>query len=361
MSTLKCGVIGCGVIGPLHIKCLQQIENVEVTWACDLDAAKTAKVAEEFGIPQQTTDYPEVLRDPAVSAVCVCTDHASHIPITEAALDAGKHVLCEKALGSSRDGLATMLAAHERHPELVFCGVFQHRFDAVYRQLKQLIDDGTLGTVLTAGVQVRCKRTNEYYQSGGWRGTWDGEGGAVLINQAIHFIDVLNWIMGGVTAVCGGYANLTHQDVIETEDTATAALRFKNGALGTIEATCSSNLGWETTISVHGSAGGIDVRDGKLLKVAFAAEAVQNQVEERFATCAEREQEALGKSYYGPSHGSQIADFVEAVREQRPPFVTAASARHTVELVLAVYESSRGGKWIELPAQPAAAQQRSSR
>ncbi len=347
-NTINCGIIGCGNISATHAGSLKKTEGAQLTWVCDLVSGKAAALAEKFDVPNQTTDYRVMLADPDLVCVHVCTDHASHAELSAAALDAGKHVICEKALGSSVEGLEIMLAARRRNPNQVFCGVFQHRFDAVYRQLKRLVDDGTFGTILTAGVQIRCLRTADYYQSGDWRGTWDGEGGGVLINQAIHFVDALVWIMGGVDAVCGAYTNLTHKGVIETEDTVTASLRFRNGAVGTLEATSSSNIDWEPTISIHGSEGAVEVRNGKVFKIVFQDESVQAEVTEAFATCVEQEKECLGKSYYGPSHGSQIADFIESVRDGREPFVTAESARHTVDLVLAVYESSRQGKWIQI-------------
>jgi predicted dehydrogenase len=243
-----------------------------------------------------------------------------------------------------------MLEAHRRHPEPVFACVFQHRFDSVYRYIKRLIEEGALGTLLTAGVQVRCLRTDEYYQADRWRGTWAEEGGAVLINQAIHFIDSLVWIMGGVETLSGFYTNRTHAESMETEDTATAALTFRSGALGTIEATCSSHLGWENTLSFHGTEGALDVRQGESLKVAFADEALQERVTAELAACRDEKQVEAGKSYYGPSHPSQIRDFVESIREGRAPYVTPASASHTVEVVLGIYRSHREGRRVRLPS-----------
>ena len=347
-KTIRCGVIGCGVIGPLHVESLQRLEGVEVTWACDLVADKARQVAAKYRVPQVTTDYRQVLADPAVDCVHVCTDHASHAPISIAALAHGKHVICEKALTANRGGLEAMLAAHARRPEVVFCGVFQHRFDPVFRHVKQLVDDGRLGTILTAAAQVRCLRTAEYYRSGAWRGTWRDEGGGVLINQAIHYVDMLLWLMGGATAVAGAFANLTHQGVIEVEDAVTASLRFRNGALGTIEATASSHLDWETNIAVHGTVGSVEVRNENPLKVVFQDKAVEARVVQELADCGKPPAPEAGKLYYGPGHPSQIADFIEAVRTGRPPFVTAQAARHAVDVVLAVYESSRRGAWVIL-------------
>lgn len=347
-DTIRCGIIGCGVIGPAHIESYQRLENVQVTWVCDLVEEKARKAAAKYGIANVTTDFREVLADPAVDAVSVCTDHASHSPITVAALDAGKHVLCEKALAATAAGMDAMFAAHERRPDLVFSGVFQHRFDASFQYLKRLVSEGAFGQILTGGVQVRCFRSKEYYRADEWRGTWAKEGGSVLINQAIHFIDSLVWIMDGVESLCGTHRNLTHGDSMETEDTAVAVLKFRSGALGTVEATCSSHLSWEPTISIHGSDGSIEVRNGATLKVRFADAATEQRVKADFASLSDQARIEAGKSYYGPNHPTQIEDFILAIREKRAPFVEARSARHTVDVVLAIYESHRTGRWVTL-------------
>jgi len=349
MQKIRVGIIGCGVVAPSHVKCYRKIEGVELAWACDLIKKKAKALAQKYQIEKVTADYRDVMADPDVTCVSVCTDHASHAPITVAALKAGKHVLCEKALAASTKGLNAMMAAHRRQPRLVFAGVFQHHFDAIYRHMQSLVKMNAFGTILTAAVQVRCKRTNAYYQADKWRGTWAKEGGAVLINQAIHYIDILVWIMGGVDSVCGVYANLTHKGVIETEDTATAALRFRCGAVGTIEATCSSHLNWEPTISIHGSEGSIDLRGDQPIKVIFADKAREKAVKAELAAAVNTPGELLGKSYYGTGHPAQIEDFVSAIREKRKPLIPAALARHTVDVVLGIFQSHRSRKWVKIP------------
>jgi predicted dehydrogenase len=346
---LTVGIIGCGVIAPAHIESYQLLPGVRVRWACDLIRRKADAVAQRYAIPNVCTDFHAVVRDPAVDAISVCTDHASHAPITAAALRAGKHVLCEKALAANAVGLRQMFRAHAARPDLVFSGVFQHRFDPAMQYLKRLVEQGAFGTILTADMHMRCLRTADYYKADTWRGTWAKEGGAVLINQAIHFIDLLVWIMGGVAALTGAHANLTHNGVIETEDTAVAALRFRNGALGVIDATCSSNIAWEHTLEIHGAAGAIEWRNGQALKVAFASAARTAQVTKTLAACIEEQRIRGAKAHYGAGHPAQIADFVRAIRAQRAPFVPAAAARHTVEVVLAIYAAQQQRRWITLP------------
>lgn len=259
MQPIRIGIIGCGVIAPTHAACYRQHPaQAQLTWACDLDPARAGALAEKFEIPQTTTDYRQLLAAADVDLVSICTDHASHAPIACAALDAGKHVLCEKALAHQTEGLDAMLQAAERHPGQVFAGVFQHRHEPVNQMLRDIIQSGALGTMLTAAMQIRCWRSPAYYRGDAWRGTWAQEGGAVLINQAIHYVDLLQWLMGGVRTVSGTYANRAHQDCMETEDAVTAALTFASGAVGTLEATCASHLGWEPSLHFHCTEGSCD-------------------------------------------------------------------------------------------------------
>lgn len=348
-STIRVGIIGCGVIGPVHAESYQLIPGVEVAWVCDLVEAKARNLAEKLSIPGVTTDYNEVLADPKLDAISVCTDHAGHVPITVAALAAGKHVLCEKALAADAAGLDAIMAAARRRPELVFSGVFQHRFDPAVRTLKRLADEGAFGRLLSAGVQVRCHRSREYYEADQWRGTWAKEGGGVLINQAIHFLDAMAWIMGGAESVCGAHANLTHDGVMETEDTAVAAVQYRSGVLGAIEATCSSHLGWETVLSLHGSQGSVELcSDHRLNKIQFADPALTPLVQTELSGGHDQMKVVSARTHYGTSHPLQIADFVEAVRQGRPPFVSGREARHAVDIVLAIYESHRRHGWVKV-------------
>ncbi|MHC4885497.1 MAG: Gfo/Idh/MocA family protein [Planctomycetota bacterium] len=345
-ADVNVAIIGCGVIGPTHAEAFSRLEGVNRVVACDLEEAKAKKLAEEYGFARISTDVSEVFAAADVDAVSICTDHASHSALSIAALKAGKHVLCEKSLAASKEGLDAMLAAHESCPELVFSGIFQHRFEAINRILKRLVEEKAFGTLLTAGVQHRCLRTDAYYRADAWRGTWEQEGGSVLVNQAIHYVDLLGWIMGGVESLSGSHANFTHTDTIETEDTAVASLRFRNGALGTLEATCSSHLGWENKLFIHGSTGSIEINGMTPTKVEFEDAEQAERIRAELASCNEDAAAAEGKDYYGGGHPGQIADFVAAIREKRPPFVPAAEARHAVDIALAIYRSHKEGGWV---------------
>ncbi|MBN2002224.1 MAG: Gfo/Idh/MocA family oxidoreductase [Anaerolineae bacterium] len=345
-TPLRCGILGCGVIAPLHIESFRRRPAVEVMWLCDVVESKARDLAEKYAIPHVTGEYQTVLDNPEVDCVSICTPHHTHVPISVAALRAGKHVLCEKPLATRAADLDALVDAVHAHPDLVFSGVFQHRFDRVYQYARRLVQEGTFGTLLTAHLNMQCLRTAEYYQADAWRGTWAEEGGSLMINQSIHFVDVLNWIMGGVEALCASYENRTHQNVIETEDTLAATLRFKNGALGSITATSSSFLSWEPTFTFHGTKGTLEICNGKVTRADFSDGATAQHILQELTDADEARPVGVGKVYYGPSHISQISDFVDAIREQRPPFIPVEAARVAVDLVLGMYRSAREKTWV---------------
>jgi UDP-N-acetyl-2-amino-2-deoxyglucuronate dehydrogenase len=348
MKNLNCAVIGCGVIAPSHIESFQKMDNVTISWFCDLDISKAESLADKYGVPNVSDDYHQVMKDSDVDCIAICTDHASHSPIAVAALNAGKHVLCEKALSSTTAGLDAMIEAHRQNSELVFAGVFQNRYIPIYGALKKLIADNAFGDLLTVNMHMYCLRTDEYYHSDCWRGTWAEEGGSLMVNQAIHFVDILNWVTGGISSISANFANITHGNSIETEDTVAVSIGFKNGALGTISASSSSNvLGWDPTFFINGTDASLDIRCGEITRLV--CDNAKREQEIRNALVSESlTSETSAKSYYGPSHMMVIDDFIDAIRNEHDPFVTAESARDAVDISLAIYQSHHEGRRIAL-------------
>jgi len=172
----------------------------------------------------------------------------------------------------------------------------------------------------------------------------------VLINQAIHFVDQVQWIMGGVEAVSAACANLGHQGVTETEDTLTAALRFRGGALGTIDVTSASHLSWDNGVTFYGTAGTIEIRNDQLHRLQCADAELEQALRARIEAAQHKTGVDVAAEHYGKGHLAQVRDFVAAVRDDRPPYCTAHSAAATARLVFAAYESARERRWIELPA-----------
>lgn len=339
-KTVNIGIIGCGVIAPSHIESYQLDPNVKVIWACDLVKSKADAVADKYGIPNRTVSAAEVFADPKVDAVSICTSHYTHAMLCEQALAAGKDVICEKALSSNRAGLNKMLKAADKYPDRIFAGIFQHRYNPLFQTLRELVSEGAFGKVITSAMQHRCLRTADYYNSAAWRGTWDQEGGGVLINQAIHYLDLFQWIMGGVKDVAGFFANQMHRDTIETEDTIVGAIRFKNGALGTIEASNATVIDWETTIEITGTEGAVEIRDDQIRKSVFKNKAFADRLVAAHKAIEKATAGKIGKNYYGYGHPAQLADFVKAVRTRKPPFVTVKDAVEAPKLVMDLYRAS---------------------
>lgn len=336
-KTIHIGIIGCGIIAPTHITAFQAVPNVQVKTLCDLVPEKANALAAQYNIEHVTEKAEDIFNDPEIDAVATCTDHESHAWLSIAALKAGKHVICEKPLSSSKENMDTMIAEWKKHPELVFAGIFQNRFTRSVLLAKELLEDARFGKILNAHMSMQCLRTDEYYAWDRWRGTWQQEGGSVMMNQAIHSIDIFQWLMGGVKEVHGLYANLSHWKSIETEDTAVAMLIFNNDALGTFNTTSASHLDWEIMTSIFGVDSTLELKDNELLRFVSKDKEFEREYIERFN--AKQEDELLNreKYYYGSGHPAQIRDFIDAIRENRAPFITAEDARKAVDIAQKIY------------------------
>ncbi len=347
-ETLKYAVIGCGSVGPVHADAVARLQNADLVAVCDLLPERAERAADQFDT-EPYTNFERMLEAAKPDVVSICTPHHNHAALTVTCLEAGVHVLCEKPLALSREQMDRMTEAARREGRLLG-GVFQHRFDPVTRVIKRATQQGLFGQALNAGAYIRCYRGEDYYSSGEWRGTWAGEGGAVLINQAIHSIDVMQWLAGPARSVFGRHANLQLAGTIETEDTACAFVEFQSGAIGTIEATCSSHLDFASGMHFYGTRGSFRLNTGgsdELEYLELADEERTERLQAMLNAATRDESQTVGKACYGNSHQRQIADFVDAVLEGRQPAVTGQDARHAVEIVLAVYESARLGRPVE--------------
>jgi UDP-N-acetyl-2-amino-2-deoxyglucuronate dehydrogenase len=242
--------------------------------------------------------------------------------------------------------------------------ISQHRFDAGLHELRQLLDSGALGSLLLGEASTKWYRTQGYYDSAAWRGTWDLDGGS-LMNQGIHYVDLLRWCMGPVTEVTAICATEAHE--VEVEDTALAIVKFASGALGTIVSSTAVYPGFNQRLEITGTSGTVTVENGRIARRALNP---QNDPQRSAAgapsapggsgpggTASAGTDEAA--SYAGgidpASHAAQLADLLTAIDEGRPPSVTAQDGRNVLEIVCAVYESARDGRPVVLPAAPAPA------
>jgi predicted dehydrogenase len=365
---VRFGIVGCGAIGPTHAAALLQIADARLVAVADVETARAADLAGRSGDPSVyggEDGYARLLADPTVDAVCVCTPSGLHGDHAAAALEAGKHVLVEKPMEISLPACDRMIAAADAMGKKLAV-VSQHRFDPGTLQLKAALDEGRLGRIVLAEARVHWYRTQQYYDSGAWRGTWDLDGGGALMNQGIHTVDLLQWLVGGVRSLSGAIRIAAAHERIEVEDVAVAALDFVNDAVGTLTATTAAYDGYPVRIDIFGTDGSAtlegDVLQRLLLKSgesftagedAAAAHAVsvarggtasvKHEAAERAATPAP----AAGTAW-GDSHRAQIEDFIAAIRTDGAPLIDGRAGRKPVEIILGVYRSARSGQAVTI-------------
>ena len=327
-QAVKFAVIGLGR-GRGHCKAVQATAGAELVAVADLSEERGKAASQEYGVPWYR-DYKEMLRRDDLDVAVVCVPSGLHGEVGIECARAGKHVLCEKPLEITVEKCRAIVDACRGAGVRLGVG-FQNRFNPAVRRVKKVIDEGRLGRLLIGEARLKWYRTQEYYDQGGWRGTWRLDGGGALMNQAVHSIDLLQWFAGRVRTVLGHWATLNHR--IETEDTGMGILRFENGAVGTIFATTCSNPNLGTEIALHGTDGTIILRDGKVATAALKG------VEDAAAYI-----ESIPLS--GPN--DLIQDMVEAVRTGRDPWITGEDASHSVEIVTGIYESANAGRPFDL-------------
>jgi predicted dehydrogenase len=317
--------------------------------ACFSEPIETADqfAAEQGCRPYHTLDA--MLQDPAVDVVVIGTPSGAHLEPAVAAARAGKHVVVEKPLEITLARCDKILRECER-AGVTLSAIFQARFSEASQALKRAVDAGRFGRLTLAEAYVKWFRTQAYYDSGQWRGTWQLDGGGALMNQAIHTVDLLTWLMGPVAEVRAHTATLAHER-IAVEDTAVATLQFANGALGVIEATTAAYPGYAKRIEVHGSEGSAALEDESLVTWDFAKRARSDDAIMRRMN--QPKGHAGGASdpasigHHG--HAEQFRDVVEAIRTGRRPAVDGHEGRRSVEIILAVYKAAESGRTVRLP------------
>jgi predicted dehydrogenase len=249
MKKLHFGIVGVGNIAPLHALAIQALPEAELVAVVTRNAERGQAFTEKYGGVWQP-DYAELLQRPEVDAVAICTPHDLHAPMAIAAALAGKHVLCEKPMARTTAECDAMIEACDR-AGVTLGVVFQSRFEPLSLQLKRLLDEKTLGRILWSSANTIWYRSDDYYRSGLWRGTWAHEGGGVLINQAIHAIDLMLWLTGMPDRVTAQTRTLNH--AIEVEDGVIAMLEYADNRLGLIQATTVAYPGYAERLEVYGT------------------------------------------------------------------------------------------------------------
>jgi len=361
MQKIKTAIIGCGKVAHLHAAALQNIQESDfnAVWS------RTHSRAEEFAAKYKVKAYhdvEEMISDAGIEAVLICTAHPFHAEPAIKAMALGAHVLVEKPLASSLQDCDAMLET-ARKSKVKFNMISQRRFYKPCQRIRSAIDQGKIGKPILGTTTVYGWRDKDYYDSDPWRGSWQDEGGGVMVNQASHQLDLLQWYMGEIDELYGYWDNFNHP-YIEVEDTALAVIRFKNGALGNIILSNSQNPALYGKVSIHGSNGasiGVQTEGGQMAiaGVPTISTPPLNDIwtiagEENNLDKWEKEDSAFFKNidpmqYYIQL---QIQDFIQAIIEDREAKVTAEEGRKTVEIFSAIYRSQRDGKAIKFPLQP---------
>lgn len=344
---LRIGIIGCGIIARNHAEAFNAHPHAQVVAVSDIDKTRAAAFAAQHGIENVFDDVAALLAS-GVDAVAVCTPHPTHEALVIQAARAGKHVLCEKPIATTIEAAEAMVAACEDAGVLL--GVmFQRRFWPAAQELKAKFRDGTI----LGRCDVALHRDHSYYTKDAWRGTWAADGGGVLMTQAIHYIDLLQWVMGDVVEVNGRINSFKHADNIEVEDSAVATLVFASGALATLNASTSVTPSLGVRVQVTGADGSTaallefpEGSEGRL--VLDAAGGIIAETPEHPRDLNPNVDLATINGQLIPYHTKQIANFVDAVRGEAELVVDGREGTKALQTLLAVYESHRTGAPVRL-------------
>jgi UDP-N-acetyl-2-amino-2-deoxyglucuronate dehydrogenase len=363
-NKIKTAIVGCGKVAHIHAAALKTLPASEFVAVCGgSHSERRAAFAQKYGVKAYAT-VEELLDAGAAEMIAVATPHPAHAASTVKAARAGLHVLVEKPLASSLADCDAMLAASSAGGGQLGL-ICQRRFFEPCQRIRRAIDEGKLGRPVLGTVTMFGWRDAAYYRSDPWRGSWQGEGGGVLVNQAPHQLDLLLWYLGEVEELFGYWANLNHP-TIEVEDTAVAVVRFKSGALGNIVVSNSQNPALYGKVTVHGSNGvsvGVQT-DGGAMFIAGVSKITEPPLNDFWTVPGEekllaqwREEDTAYFRSIDPIehyHRLQIDDFLQAILERRPPLITGEQGRQTVELFTGIYRATRERRAVRFPLLPEA-------
>lgn len=340
MDKVKFAIVGCGRIASAHIDAINKVNDAQLVTVCDIAPEKAKKVANDCGLNRYYTKIEDMLISEEIDVVNVCTPSGTHCDIVVAAAKNGKHVLCEKPLDVTKEKMDYMIKVCKEEG-VILGGIFQRRSNSAAIHTRNAIKEGILGKIVLASASLKSYRDQEYYDSGDWRGTWELDGGGALMNQGIHGIDLLQWMVGDIESVFGRCATFARD--IDVEDTAVISVKFDKGFFGTIEGATSVYPGQDTIFTIHGEKGTVSFGD----KGFYIYDIMDNDQKPPEIS------DGLGGINCGwtdtnAGHIKQIEDFVEAIRNNTQPMVSGEDAKKVVEVILGIYESSKQGKEILL-------------
>lgn len=343
---MKYALIGCGRISPNHVVAAKN-NHLEIVALCDIEPKNSKDKILKFDLPKDThqyTDYREMLYEEKPELVAIATESGKHAAIALDCIEAGCNVIIEKPIALSLED-ADAIIEKAKQKGVKVCACHQNRFNKSIQKIREAIEKNRFGRLLYGTAHIRWARDYEYYSRAKWRGTWAQDGGA-LMNQCIHDIDLLRWMMGDEIDEVVGFTDRLKHDYIEAEDLGIALIKFKNGAYGIIEGTTNiypRNL--EETLYIFGDKG----------TVKAGGEAVNIIEEWNFSDYIDdpnevkKECHELPPNVYGFGHSKLYADVIDAILNDRPPYVDGEAGRRALELVLAIYQSAAAGVSVKLP------------
>jgi predicted dehydrogenase len=339
-------IIGCGMIAKFHARAIAEMKGSKLVACHSRALEKATEFTSQFG-GKPYSDLEKMLSDPAVDIVTICTPSGAHLEPAIAAARAGKHVLVEKPLEITTARCDKLIEACDR-AGVRLGTIFPSRFHRSAQLLKNAVDAGRFGSIALAAAYVKWYRTQQYYDSGMWRGTWKLDGGGALMNQAIHSVDLLLWLMGPVKSLSAMTALRAHER-IEVEDAAVASLEFESGALGSIEATTAAYPGSLKRIEIAGSTGYATLEEEALIKWDFAKplkadEKIKEGMKTNSTGGGASDPAAIGHK----AHQSLFEDFVKSLKKGTPNLIDGLEGRKSVELINAIYRSAKTGRRVSV-------------
>lgn len=340
MTTTGVGIIGTGSIVNTYEKCLAELEDAELIALYTRSADRIKEAETRFGAPV-LDDFEKFLNHPEIDLVCVCNESGLHGQAVIRAARSGKHVLCEKPLEITTEKIDAVITACKENGVVLGC-VLQNRCAAAYRAVKAVVNNGMLGKLLLGNAHINWYRSEAYYANNPWRGTKKFDGGAALMNQGIHTIDLLLNLMGEVTSVFGNMKTLVHD--IEGEDVGTGILNFKNGAIGTITAGTALFPGYPERLEIYGEKGSILMEGGTIKEWNVQSVSAPQPSNKRKNASGAADPAAIGHL----NHKIVLKDMIDAIREKRSPMVDGLKAKKAVAVITALYRSSETEQLIFL-------------
>jgi len=353
MNKVKLAVIGLGNIGNLHLRNIENEAKVELTAVCDIVPEKADAAAAHYGV-EAYYDSDALLADKVCDAVIIGTPHYFHTTIGIAAMDAGHHVLVEKPISVHKADCERLIAAHKRNPDLVFAAMFNQRTDPFYQKIRQMVQSGELGKLVRVNwIITNWFRTQSYYDSGGWRATWGGEGGGVLLNQCPHNLDLLQWITG-MPAKVHGFCDIGKRHTIEVEDEVTAFLEYPGGCTG-LFVTSTGEAPGTNRLEIAADNGKLVFEGDQIVFTRNLVPATEflRTSEQSFAR-PPSEVETFTFDNHGGQHAAILKNFADAILTGVPLIAPAEEGIHSVELANAILYSSLISRPVDMPLDGAA-------